>query len=61
MSATRLAAIVLAVIAVGPLLRLVLGLEVTMGAMVLPMWPSAVAFLLFAGLSALLWREARRP
>jgi hypothetical protein len=48
----------LALVAVGHLLRVVLGLEVVVGGYAVPMWVSVVATLVAGGLSVLLRRES---
>jgi len=48
----------LAIVAVGHLLRVVLGLEVVVGSTVVPMWVSVVATVVAGGLSVLLRRES---
>ena len=60
MKPTKIVALVLALLAVFPLLRIVLGWEITMNGSPVPMWMSFAAFLLLAGLSVTLWREARK-
>lgn len=58
MKPTKIVALVLVLMAVFPLLRIVLGWEITMNGSPVPMWMSFAAFLLLAGLSVMLWREA---
>ena len=58
MKPTKIVALVLALMAVFPLLRIVLGWEITLNGSPVPMWMSFAAFLLLAGLSVMLWREA---
>lgn len=53
----RLAAFVLALMALAHLLRLVLGVNLVVGGASIPSWVSTVAFIVFALLSLLLWRE----
>ena len=60
MKSTKIVALVLALMAVFPLLRIVLGWEITMNGSPITMWLSFAAFLLLAGLSVTLWREARK-
>ena len=57
---TMMAVVLLALIAVLHLLRLVLGWEVAVNGLVVPFWPSAIAFVIVAGLAIMVWREARR-
>lgn len=47
-------------IAVLQLLRFILGWEVTINAVRIPLWASAIAFVVAAGLAVTVWREARR-
>lgn len=56
---TTIAIAFLALLALLQLTRLVLGWEVTVNGLVIPLWLSAIAFLIAAGLAVLLWRETR--
>ena len=47
-------------IAVLQLLRFVLGWEVTINGMRIPVWASGIAFVVAAGLAVAVWREARK-
>lgn len=58
--ATAIAVVLLAFIALGHLIRVLAGWELVIGTVVVPMWPSVIAFLVFGGIAILLWREARR-
>jgi len=58
---TTLAILFLSLIAILHLLRFVQGWEVTINGMIVPLWPSGLAFVVFAGLAAMLWRESRAP
>ena len=51
----------LVLIAVGHVLRLMLGLEVTVGGGLVPMWVSVLGTIVAAGLAVGLWREHRAP
>ena len=42
-------------------LRLILGWEVEVNGMTIPLWPSGVAVVVLLALATALWREARRP
>ena len=42
------------------LLRVVSGWDVTVNGIAIPIWASAIAFLVAAALAVLLWREAHR-
>ncbi len=59
--ATRLSFVVLIVIAFFHLLRLILGVEVTVAGAVVPIWISVAPALFFAGLAWGLWREHLAP
>jgi hypothetical protein len=56
---TTVATIVLALIAVIHLLRVVLGVPVTVGVTAVPMWASVVGMFIAGALAFLLWRESR--
>ena len=51
-------AAVFALVAVLQLLRFVSGWQVIVNGMSIPLWASAVAFLVAAGLAVMVWREA---
>jgi hypothetical protein len=55
---TTIAVFVLAIVAFAHLLRAIAGWEIVIGGVVLPMWPSLLAFLFAGGLAVGLWREA---
>jgi hypothetical protein len=58
--ATRIAIVLLALIAVGHLLRILLHVGIVVaGRYVVPMWVSAVACLVTGALAGWMWREAR--
>ena len=57
---TAIAVGLLSVVALVQLLRLVQGWEVSIGGVSIPMWASAVAVVVAAGLAAMLWIEMRR-
>jgi membrane protein implicated in regulation of membrane protease activity len=57
---TAITVVLLALIAVLQLLRFVLGWEVTVNGLVVPVWLSGIAFVIAAGLALMVWREARR-
>jgi membrane protein implicated in regulation of membrane protease activity len=57
---TAITVVLLALIAVLQLLRFVLGWEVTVNGLVVPIWVSGIAFVIAAGLAVMVWREARR-
>jgi len=56
---TTIAAVVFAIVAVVHLHRLVLGWQVIVNGVEIPLWASAVGFVIAAGLSVMLWRERR--
>jgi hypothetical protein len=51
--------VILALVAIGHALRLLLGWSVTVDGADVPMWPSVVALVVTAGLAVGLWRETR--
>ncbi len=55
--AALLSALFLCLVAVGHLLRLVLGVELVVDEVVVPMWPSVLAVLGPGALALWLWRE----
>jgi hypothetical protein len=55
--ASLVAVIVFWFIALAQLLRVVLGVRVTAGSHAIPLWPSAVAFVVLGVLGLWLWRE----
>jgi hypothetical protein len=57
---TLIAVVLLSLIAVLQLLRFVLGWEVTVNGLGIPVWASGIAFVVAAGLAVLVWLEARR-
>ena len=57
--ATMISTLFLAMVAIGHLLRLVLGVEVIVGGFVIPLLVSVIACVVPAGLAVGLWRENR--
>ena len=57
---TRIAAVIFALVAYGHLLRVVRGMQVTVGGLDIPMWVSIVGSIVPAVLAVMLWREARQ-
>ena len=55
-----IAAVVFALVALAQLLRLVLGWSVVVNGISIPLWASAIACLVAAGLAVMMWREARQ-
>jgi hypothetical protein len=59
--ATLVTTILLVLVALVHVLRLMLRVEVTVGAAVVPMWASALAIIVPAALAVGLWRENAAP
>jgi len=57
---TTIAIVLFALLAFLHLLRLLLGWEVTVNGIIVPMWVSVLGFFIVAGLAVMLWREAHR-
>ena len=57
---TMIAIVVFSLIALMQLLRFVLGWEVTVNGLIVPVWLSGIAFVIAGGLAVMLWREMRR-
>ena len=57
---THLAVFVFSVVALGQLLRLILGWEVVVQGHSVPMWLSGVAVIVAGGLAVTVWREMSR-
>ena len=56
---TTIAAVLFSLIALLQLLRILLGWVVTVNGVHIPLWVSAVAFVVATGLAAMVWRENR--
>ena len=56
---TLVAVVVFSVVSLLQLLRLLLGWDITINAITIPLWASGVAFVVAAGLAAMVWRERR--
>ena len=56
---TLIAIVVFSLIALLQLLRFVLGWEVTVNGVTIPLWASAIAFVIAGGLAVMLWRESQ--
>jgi hypothetical protein len=56
---TTLAIVLLSLIALLQLLRFVFGWEVSVNGLAVPVWASAIAFAVAAGLALMVWREKR--
>jgi hypothetical protein len=57
---TLIAIVLFSLIALMQLLRLILGWEVVVNGMPVPVWVSGIAFVIPAGLAVMLWRETRK-
>lgn len=57
---SNIAAFAIALVAVLQLLRFILGWEVVVNGMSVPLWASAIAVAVAAALAVMVWREARR-
>ena len=55
----NIAVVVFSIVAVLQLLRVVSSWEVTVNGIIIPLWASAIAFVVAAALAVGLWREAR--
>ena len=56
---TTIAVVLFSLIALLQLLRVLLGWEVTVSGVHIPLWASEVAFVVATGLAAMVWRETR--
>ena len=56
---TLIAIVVFSLIALLQLLRFVLGWEVTVNGVTIPLWASAIAFVIAGGLAVMLWQESQ--
>lgn len=54
---TTIAILIFSLIAVAQLLRFLLRVEVIASGISIPLWPSALAAVIFGGLAYMLWRE----
>lgn len=57
---STIAAAVFGLVALLQLLRFVLGWEVVVNGVSIPLWASAVAFVVIAGLAVAVWRESHQ-
>jgi len=57
---TIIAIVLFSLIALLQLLRLILGWEVMVNGMTVPVWVSGIAFVIAAGLAVMVWRETRK-
>jgi hypothetical protein len=58
---TNIAIVIFALIAIIHLVRLILGWEITVNAVIIPMWVSVLGLIVAVGLAWMLWLENRRP
>lgn len=56
---TLIAVVLFSLIALLQLLRFILGWQVTVNGVAIPVWVSGIAFVIAAGLAAMVWRETR--
>jgi hypothetical protein len=56
---TIVAIVLLSLIAIVQLTRLILGWEVSVNGVAIPMWVSGIAFVIAGGVAVMVWREAR--
>ena len=56
---TLVAVVVLSIVSLLQLTRLLLGWDITINGITIPLWASGVAFAVAAGLAAMVWRERR--
>jgi hypothetical protein len=57
----RVASILFGLMAIAQLGRLLIRPEVLVAGYVMPLWPSALAFIILGGLSLWMWKLARTP
>jgi len=57
---TIIAVVLFSLIALLQLLRFILGWEVTVNGVAVPVWVSGIACVIAAGLAVLVWRETRK-
>ena len=57
---SAIAVVVFVLVALAQLLRLVLGWPVVVNGINIPLWVSAIACLVAAGLAVMVWRETRQ-
>lgn len=56
---TVIAIVVFSLIAILQLTRFILGWEVSVNGVIIPVWASGIAFVIAGGLAVMLWRETR--
>ena len=57
---TTIAVVLFLLIALLQLLRFLLGWEIIVNGILIPVWASGIAFVIAAALAVMLWREANR-
>ena len=57
---TFIAIVLFSLIALLQLLRFILGWEIMVNGMTIPVWLSGIAFVIAAGLAVMVWRETRK-
>ncbi len=57
---TIIAVVLFSLIALMQLLRFILGWEIIVNGVIVPVWVSGIAFVIAAGLAVMLWRETRQ-
>jgi hypothetical protein len=57
---TSIAIVLFSLIALLQLLRFILDWEVMINGMTVPVWVSGIAFVILAGVAAMVWRETRK-
>jgi hypothetical protein len=57
---TTIAVVVFSLVALLQLFRVILGWEVTVNGIAIPIWASVIAFVVAAALATMLWREAHQ-
>jgi hypothetical protein len=58
---TLLAIVFLSLVAILQFTRLIMGWEVTVNGVLIPVWLSAIATVVAGGIATMLWRESRAP
>ena len=56
---TLVAVVIFSLVSLLQLFRLLLGWDITINGIAIPLWASGVAFVVAAGLAAMVWRERR--
>jgi hypothetical protein len=56
---TLIAIVVFSLVSILHLVRLILGWGILINGVIIPLWLSAVGFVIAGGLAAMLWRETR--